>query len=73
MRIAKFQVPADVLAEFVDAVSDKGLNSTVVSRTRYEYVIAVEYDKDDSGEIDELEEELENLIRNSEEEEEDEG
>jgi len=68
MRIAKFDVPAEVLAEFIDAVCDKELNSTVVSRTEDEYNIEIDFDKDDVDKIDELEEELDTLIENIEEE-----
>lgn len=68
MRIAKFDVPAEVLAEFIDAVCDKELKSTIVSRTEDEYNIEIDFDKNDVDKIDELEEELDSLIDNIEEE-----
>ena len=68
MRTAKFDVPVEVLTEFIDAVCDKELNSTIVSRTEQEYNIEIDYGKEEERIIDELEEELETLIENIEEE-----
>lgn len=64
-----FDVPVEVLTEFLAAVSDKDLNSTVVSKTDNEFNIEIDYDREESGIIDELEETLETLIEGIEEEE----
>ena len=69
MRTAKFNVPVEVLTDFLDAVSEKELNSTVVSKTEDVYHIEVDFDKDESSSIDELEEELTTFIENIDEEE----
>ena len=69
MRTAKFNVPVEVLTDFLDAVSDKELNSTVVSKTEDVYHIEVDFDKEESSSIDELEEELTTFIENIDEEE----
>ena len=69
MRTAKFNVPVEVLTDFLDAVSDKELNSTVVSKTEDVYHIEVDFDKEESSSIDELEEELSTFIENIDEEE----
>jgi hypothetical protein len=72
MRTAKFNVPVEVLTDFLDAVSDKELNSTVVSKTEDVCHLEVDFDKDESSSIDELEEELSTFIENIDDEEEDE-
>jgi hypothetical protein len=69
MRKVTFDVPVEVLTEFLEAVSDKELNSTVVSKTDNEFNIEIDYDREESGIIDELEETLETLIEGIEEEE----
>jgi len=69
MRTSKFEVPVEVLTDFLDASCDKGMNSTIVSRNRNEYNIEIDYEKEETSLIDELEEELENLIDNMEEDE----
>lgn len=69
MRKVTFDVPVEVLTEFLEAVSDKELNSTVVSKTDNEFNIEIDYDREESGIVDELEETLETLIEGIEEEE----
>ena len=73
MRTAKFNVPVEVLTDFLDAVSDKELNSTVVSKTEDVYHIEVDFDKEESSSIDAIEEELTTFIENIDEEESEEG
>ncbi len=68
MRTAKFNVPVEVLTDFLDAASDKELNSTVVSKTEDVYHIEVDFDKDEYSSIDELEEELSSFIENIDDE-----
>jgi hypothetical protein len=70
MRTSKFDVPVEVLTDFLDASCDKGISSTIVSRTRNEYKIEIDYEKEEASLIDELEEELESLIENIDKEEE---
>jgi hypothetical protein len=43
------------------------MNSTIVSRTRNEYNIEINYEKEETSIIDELEEELETLINDIDE------
>jgi hypothetical protein len=69
MRTSKFDVPVEVLTEFLDASCDKGMNSTIVSRSRNEYNIEIDYEKEETSLIDELEEELETLVEDMDEEE----
>jgi hypothetical protein len=73
MRTSKFDVPVEVLTEFLDASCDKGLNSTIVAHAEDEYTIEIDYEKAESSLIDELEEILENLIDGIEEESEEEN
>ena len=76
MRKVQFDVPADVLAEFVDAASSKELNSRITGRDEDSYEIEIEYTKDEAELIDELEDELERLVsemQDEDEEEEDES
>jgi hypothetical protein len=70
MRTSKFDVPVEVLTDFLDAACEKEMNSTIVSRKRDEYSIEIDYEKEETSLIDELEDELETLIENMEEEEE---
>lgn len=72
MRTAKFNVPVEVLTDFLDAASDKELNSTVVSKTKDVYHIEVDFDKDESSSVDELEEELSTFIESIDDDDEDE-
>ncbi len=69
MRTAKFNVPVEVVTDFLDAVSEKELNSKVVSKTEDVYHIEVDFDKEESSSIDELEEELVTFIENIDDEE----
>jgi hypothetical protein len=72
MRTAKFNVPVEVLIDFLDAVVDEALISQVVSRTDDDYQIEVDYDKEEATSIDILEEELLTLVETLEEGEEEE-
>lgn len=67
MRTAKFNVPVEVLIDFLDAVVDEALISQVVSRTDDDYLIEVDYDKEETTSIDILEEELLTLVETLEE------
>ncbi|MEO5644997.1 MAG: hypothetical protein ABIQ40_10920 [Bacteroidia bacterium] len=70
-KYAKFEVPAQVLGDFIQEVSDNGFTSTnSAPNRRGEYVVTVPYDKEQEDEIEELEEYLDDLISDSEEEEE---
>ena len=62
-KFAKFEVPDEVLGDFVREVCNRGLSATTGGRTRRnEVVVTVPYDKDSEDDIDELKQHLEDLI-----------
>ena len=71
MRKAEFYVPSEVMAEFAQEMANRQLTNTVSGTTEDgEIVVEVEYDKDETKKVDELESILENLTEQLEEEEE---
>ncbi len=73
MRKAEFEVPSEVMAEFADAMASRNLNNTVSGTTENgEIIVEVQYERDDSDEVDELEKILDKLCENLEEESEEE-
>lgn len=73
MRKAQFDVPSSVMAEFADEMASRGLTNTVNGTNEDgEIIVEVEYDRDESKEVDQLEEILEKLREELEEENEEE-
>lgn len=72
MRKAEFNVPSEVMEGFADAMAERELGNTVAGTTEDgEIVIEVMYEKDETKEVDALEEILEKLRSEMEEEDED--
>ena len=72
MRKAEFEVPQEAMTEFADELASRNLNNTVTGTTEDgEIIIEVEYDKDESDNVDELEGILEKIRIEAEEESED--
>jgi len=72
-KFAKFEVPAEVLGDFVSEVSSKGFAATTSGVTRRgDHIVTVPYEKDREDEIDELKEYLDDLISDYEGEDEEE-
>jgi hypothetical protein len=69
MRTAEFNVPSEVMVAFAEELVNSNLNNTITGVSDDEITIEVEYDKDESREVDKLEEILDNL-RDEEEDEE---
>lgn len=62
-KYAKFEVPEEVLGDFVKEVSNRGLIATTGGRTRRdEIVVTIPYEKDNEDDIDELKQHLDDLI-----------
>lgn len=73
MRKAEFAVPSEVMAEFADKLAEQDLDNKIVgTNDDYEVLVEVEYERDQSKEIDELEEHLNELREQIDEEEEEE-
>ena len=72
MRKAEFEVPQEAMTEFADELANRNLNNTVTGTTEDgEIIIEVEYDKDESDNVDELEDILEKIRNEAEDESED--
>lgn len=72
-KYAKFEVPAEVLGDFVQEVSRSGFtSSTTGPNRRDEYIVSVAYDKEQEEEIEELEKYLDDLCADAEAEDDDE-
>ena len=70
-KFAKFEVPGEVLGDFIHEVSSKGFTSQNSGVNRYgEHILTVPYEKEQEDEVDELKEYLDDLISDLEEEEE---
>jgi hypothetical protein len=68
MRKAEFAVPAEVMVEFTEKMTDLELDNTLNGVTEDdEIIVEVNYEKDESNEIDQLEEYLQKLIDNMDE------
>lgn len=72
MRSAEFIVHPEIIIEFVDELVSRNVNNSIIGTTDDgEVIIKVDYEKNESAEIDELEEILDNLSAQLEDEEED--
>jgi hypothetical protein len=70
MRKAEFYVPKEAMPEFVLEMTDRKLENTISGVSEDdEIIIEVEYEKDDSDDVDELESLLEKLVDKFKEEE----
>jgi len=73
MRKAEFFVPSEAMVEFADAMASRKLDNTVTgTTTEGEIVIEVNYGRDGTDEVDELEEVLEKIREQLDEEKEEE-
>ena len=73
MRKAEFYVPSEVMAEFADELASKNLSNSITGTTEEnEVIVEIEYDRDETDEVDELETALEKLREEIEEESEEE-
>ena len=72
MRKVSFEVPAEVIVDFSEKLTELELENSIVGKTQDDGIeIEVQYEKDESKQVDELEEYLEELIENLGEESED--
>jgi hypothetical protein len=70
MRSAEFNVHPEIIVEFVDELASRDLNNSIVGTTdEGEVIIKIEYEKNETEEIDDLEKILENLSDQLEEDE----
>lgn len=70
MRKAEFNVPSEVMTEFAEELATRNLDNTIVGTTdEGEIIIEVNYERDETQEIDELESIFEKLLEEIEEEE----
>lgn len=70
MRKAEFYVPKEAMPEFVLEMTGRKLENTISGVSEDdEIIIEVEYEKDDSDDVDELESLLEKLVEKFKEEE----
>jgi capsular polysaccharide biosynthesis protein len=73
MRNAEFNVPPEVITEFVAEMTNRNLSNCIIGTTEDdEIIIEVEYEKIESDAVDELEEILNKLSADIEQEEEEE-
>lgn len=68
MRTIEFTVPTEVIVEFADAMTTRNLTNSITGSTEDgDLVIDVEYEKNESDFVNELEEILEQLSNELEE------
>lgn len=73
MRKAEFEVPSEVMAEFAEEMASRDLDNKVIGTNEdNEIVVEVNYKREESKSVDELEKILDNLREQIEEEEEEE-
>jgi len=73
MRKASFEVPAEVIGDFTEKMTELELNNTITGKTEDDEIeIEVLYEKNEAKQVDELEEYLEELIEELDKEEEEE-
>jgi hypothetical protein len=61
-RKAEFTVPTDVLAEFVEEITSRSMQATITgSSEEGDILLEIEYDKDETSEIDKLEAALDRI------------
>ncbi len=71
MRNVEFNVPEAVMTDFVKEIEKRELEGIITGMTEDdEVIIRVEFERDETSEVDELEEALNDLVENLEEEEE---
>jgi hypothetical protein len=64
MRKAEFNVPVDLLEEFTDLLMETGLDNHITGRTSEgEITVGVNYEKSETQQVDELEEQYIDLMR----------
>lgn len=66
-RIAIFEVPTEVIGEFSEKLTDLELENSIIGRNDEGIEIQVQYERDESNVVEELEEFLETLIYGIEE------
>ncbi len=67
-RIAIFEVPTEVIGEFIEKLTDLELENSIIGKNEDEEIeIKVTYEKDESHVVEELETFLETLIYGIEE------
>ncbi len=72
MRKAEFEVPAELMPEFTEALVETELKHSLTGvNGEGEIVIEVQYKRDEADTVNELEEQLDNLLERADEEEED--
>jgi len=65
MRKIEFEVPQRIMADFAVEISDRNLTNTITGTTEDKrIIIEIEYDKEESELVDELEEIFDNLMEN---------
>jgi len=63
MRKVEFNVPTEVITEFAEELTNRDVSNSIIGTTEDdEIIIEVEYDKNESDAVDELEEILDKLI-----------
>jgi hypothetical protein len=68
MRKAEFLIPSEAMVEFTDEMANRDLAGTVSGTTdEDEIILEVEYEKDESDQVDELEAILDKLKEQIEE------
>lgn len=73
MRKASFEVPAEVIGDFSEKMTELGLDNSILGRNDHDEIeIEVCYEKDESEQVDELEEYLGEFIAELDQEEEEE-
>ena len=73
MRKVSFEVPQEVIGDFTEKLTELELENSIVGKTEDDEIkVEVHYEKNESKQVDELEEYLEELINNLDEEEEEE-
>jgi hypothetical protein len=71
MRKAEFEVPSEVMAEFAEEMASRDLDNKVIGTNEdNEIVVEVNYEREESKSVDELEKILDNLREQIEEDEE---
>lgn len=62
MRKIEFEVPQRIMADFAEEISERNLTNTITGTTGdKKVVIEIEFDKEESEMVDELEEIFDNL------------
>ena len=74
MRKASFEVPAEVIGDFTEKMTELELSNSITGKTEDDEIeIEVLYEKEESEQVDELEEYLAELIEELDKEEEEEN